>query len=147
VNLFRTLSDVLNKTVTHKGLSRVLKSPKVTHMTKVPGPKPRGSEIQATRVRKGLKRRALAEQAGLAWVTVYNLESGHQARTTWETLTRIAQVLEVPVSKLVEDENTNPNPPSQPKREAYPTTRPTPPGPPPPPRPTNSPTRIAEDAA
>ena len=115
-------------------------------MTKVPGPKPRGYEIQATRVSKGLTRRVLAEQAELAWVTIYNLECGHQQRTTWETLTRIAQVLNVPVTRLIEDEDAGPTP-SQPKREAYPTRRPEPPGPTPPPRPTKPPTRVAEDAA
>lgn len=115
-------------------------------MTKVPGPKPRGTEIQATRVSKGLTRKVLATQTDLAWVTIYNLECGHQPRTTWETLTRIAQALEAPVSKFVEDEDTAPNP-DQPKREPYPTRRPEPPGPTPPPRPTKSPTRVAEDAA
>jgi transcriptional regulator with XRE-family HTH domain len=115
-------------------------------MTKVPGPKPRGSEIQATRVSKGLTRKALAEQTGLAWVTIYNLECGHQPRTTWETLTRIAQALRVDVKTLAEDENADPNP-DQPKREPYPTRRPEPPGPTPPPRPTKPPTRLAEDAA
>jgi len=94
-------------------------------------------------VSQGLTRKVLAEQTDLAWVTIYNLECGHQPRTTWETLTRIAQVLRVDVKKLIEDEDTEPKP----KREPYPTTRPEPPGPTPPPRPTKSPTRVAEDAA
>ena len=74
-------------------------------MAKVPGPKPRGSEITAVRVGKGMTRRTLADRAELAWVTVYNLECGFNPRTTWETLARIAKVLDVPTGQLVDRED------------------------------------------
>jgi len=52
-----------------------------------------------------MTRRTLAERAELAWVTIYNLECGFSPRTTWESLTRIARVLEVPTTQLIERED------------------------------------------
>lgn len=59
-----------------------------------------GDKIMVQRKAAKLSRERLAAHAGLSAVTVYKVEHGENA--TYDTLAKIADALDVSVSKLVE---------------------------------------------
>ncbi len=63
-----------------------------------------GLRVQYYRKLKGLTQEALADKLGLSWSYVAKIESPARAfGVSMETLFRISDVLDVPVSKLFEE--------------------------------------------
>ena len=63
-----------------------------------------GLKVQYYRKLKGLTQEALADKLGLSWSYVAKIESPARAfGVSMETLFKISDVLDVPVSKLFED--------------------------------------------
>lgn len=63
-----------------------------------------GLKVQYFRKLKGLTQEAFADKLGLSWSYVAKIESPARAfGVSMETLFRISEVLDVPVSKLFED--------------------------------------------
>lgn len=69
------------------------------------GPRIDGSKIRRVREERAmLQRREVAQAAGVSYQTMYNIESGAQKTTRRVTLRKIARVLGVEVSELLESE-------------------------------------------
>lgn len=63
-----------------------------------------GLKVQYYRKLRGLTQEAFAEKIGKSWSFVAKIESPTRAfGVSMETMFRIAEVLEIPVSKLFED--------------------------------------------
>lgn len=63
-----------------------------------------GLKVQYYRKLKGMTQEALADKLGLSWSYVAKIESPARAfGVSMETLFKISDVLDVPVSKLFED--------------------------------------------
>ncbi len=63
-----------------------------------------GLKVQYYRKLSGLTQEALAEKIGKSWSIIAKIESPTNAcGTSMETIFRIAEVLNIPVSKLFED--------------------------------------------
>lgn len=88
--------------------------------------RPAGARIRELRRRSGIKPGAFAEQVGVSYSHLANVENGHHKGVSVEVLNRIAAALEVPIEELI---------------AARPEPIPRPPGEPKPPEPTHPPNK------
>ncbi len=67
---------------------------------------PRENKIRAARRRARLTRLQLAEASGLAYGTICRLEASNNSRPNLETLSKLADALQVPPCVLLPDPET-----------------------------------------
>lgn len=79
-------------------------------------PQPNGSKIQQRREEMGIHRSALAEQVGLSYPHIYNIEAGLKVASI-EALHRIANALGLTIGDVVADRDTRGPEPRRPGGE------------------------------
>ena len=60
-----------------------------------------GDVVRALRLQRGWKQHELARQTGLDQGTISNIENGKQKNPTHDTLTRLADALNIPLDQLI----------------------------------------------
>lgn len=71
----------------------------------------RATEMRVARLKLGLNQEQLAHLAGTTQPTYSRIESGYTRQPDEELVQRIAEILEVPIDDLFDEENLEPTPP------------------------------------